>query len=440
MISEFDFMNQRIHPAELPPGVLYLGVPGSGKTVTMLSHTRDLCQMGIPLFGIDHKNELPAFFSSFLPADIPIYVIDPFHMDGYRIDWSAMLRTETSVDAFIKRMIPEIKGDSQPHFRNSAVLQVKFAARLLNFYSLGKWHLADLIRLAKNRRLLLHLNKLTPDMEQIPKDREDHTSTKDVQSTVETSLSLFEIYAALELHATKYIDPYILTDLGVGVMVMAWSDEFKSVLGAIGSFLIDSVTNRLLSRQADEDQMTIFWLDELTSLQRLEALENIAKRGRSSAVIPLVGCQTYEGVRSLYSPDIAEQTLGILPYKIFFRQTVPSAKWAADYLGMPRVLEAINTNNAQAPWQFSVKDGHHVVTPEELRRIPTPNLRRKDSVKGFLDFPDRVGPFDISVLKKIQYNKALRRKDPVPDSYQILPRFTADDMIRLHFPNCLSHI
>ena len=441
MIHEIDFMNDRVHPADLPPGVLYLGEPGSGKTATMLSHVRDMCEMGVPLFGVDAKADLPPFLASFMPPSIPVYVIDPFHIGGFRIAWSSMLKTETAVDAFIKRMIPEIKGDSQPHFRNSAVLTVKTAARHLNHYALGKWQLADLIRLAKNRKLLLHLNKQTPELEPIPQDREDHTSTKDVQSTVETSLSLFEIYSSLELRCTKEANPYDLIDLGVGVMVMLWSDEFKSVLSSIATFLIDSVTNRLLSRQADDDQLTILWLDELASLQKLEALDSIARRGRTSKCIPLVGCQTYEGIRAIYGPDIAEQTLGLMPYKIFFRQaTVTSARFAADLIGIPRVLESISTGNQHAPWQFSVKDGHHVVTPEEMRRIPKPNLRKKDSIKGFLDFPNRVAPFDISVLKKIQHERPKTRKEPVPASYQTLPRFTPDDMLRLNFPNCLKHI
>lgn len=443
MIRPFHFMGKRIHPSALPPGVLYIGEPGSGKTATLLTHIKSLTKMGINLIGIDLKGDLPPFMQSYLPENVPIHVIDPFHMDGTRIDWAAMMKTQVGVDAFVKKMIPEIKGDAQPHFRNSAVLSVKRAAEILNHYAKSDWHLADLIRLAKNRPLLVHLNNQNPNVfPRIQVDREDNTSHKDVQSTVETALSLFEIYAALELRCTKKVNPYSVLDLGHGHIIFLWSDEFESVLSSIASFLIDSVTKRLLSRQADDDQLTLLWLDELTSLQKIDALDAISKRGRSSKIIPLIGVQTYEGVRHIYGPDLAEQMLGNLPYKIVFRVgTVTTAKWASEYLGIPRTFEIVRNFHLENPYNTSVKDNHPVVTPEELRRIPKPNLDKEDVIHGYVDFPDGAAPFEIDVLSEIQYPKGGQKpKKRVPDDWQKLPPFKAEDLLRLKFPNCLNLI
>jgi type IV secretory pathway TraG/TraD family ATPase VirD4 len=254
---------------------------------------------------------------------------------------------------------------------------------------------------------------------------------------VETALSLFEIYAALELHCTKKINPYEVITLGHGNIIFLWSDEFESVLSSIASFLIDSVTKRLLSRQTN--QLTLIWLDELASLKKLDALDSISRRGRSSGIIPLVGVQTFEGIKHIYSQEIAEQMLGTLPYKIYFRAgTITTAKWAADYLGVPRAYEIVRSFS-DMPHQRQVKDNHHMVTPEQLRRIPKPNLQKEDVITGFMDFPDGSAPFEIDVLDHITHPKEVKKR-PVPDDWQRLSPFNADDLIRLNFPNALNFI
>lgn len=89
----------------------------------------------------------------------------------------------------------------------------------------------------------------------------------------------------------------------------------------------------------------------------------------------------------------------------------------------------------------SVKENHPVVTPEELRRIPKPNLDKDDVIHGYVDFPDGAAPFEIDVLSEIQYPKGGQKpKRPVPDEWQKLPPFKAEDLLRLGFNNCLNFI
>lgn len=428
----------RVHPDVCRTGILITSESGGGKTSLVKKLLSDVLALGEPLLTIDTADELTDFIEAKAPRGmhIPISRIDAHCRGGWAIDFAPVLTTETRRQQFSRKLCVEVKGDPQPFFRQMTRIVLQTGMRILHLSKPNEWTLADLIRIATRRYLLSALAKLVPLSGGDPYAELGQTdAARDVAGTVASILQPLAIYAALAERCSQRVSPTALASPGAkGAMILVWRDKAEAALEGVYSFVLDLLAEEKLAHQSNER----LWIlaDELRSLQPLECIPKIARRGRKSAICMVVSMHEISGMRDRYGKDRAEEMLALLKHKVFLRIASPeTAKWASEYLGTTEVVEDIpplDPGNKDTAWKRSVKDRPNV-TPTELRRLPVANPVA-DRIEGYVDFPEVTAPFTCPFMADVRCPAAPIREE-VPADWEILRPMAEADLARLNLPN-----
>lgn len=421
-----------LNPDDCRTGTVKFGKSGSGKTSLIKQTLSDVLQLGDPAVVLDLSDEMTEFVKAKAPSGTPVHRVDVFHQgDGVGIEFAPVLTSTTARQRFASKVVPRTKGDPQPFFRDFARLVIENGSALCHHFAPSVWTLALCLRLVLNRKLHSAVGKLVPEIGDPYESLGNPKTAGDVHATVVTLLKPLAVYAALSERATRHISPLTVLNDGEGVMVLVWKDKYADSLEGLLSFTLDIVAEEKMAGQSNE-RLWIF-TDELRSIQQLEAIPAIARRGRKSSICLVASMHELAGMRERYGAERAEEMLALLDRKVFLRIGSPqTAKWGSEYLGNVETLQDIaprgDTNKG---WTRTVVDRPNV-TPDQLRRIPLPDARA-DVIRGYLDFPEITAPFSTPFLADVKAPPPARRT-PVPESWERLTPMTLELLKRFNFP------
>ncbi len=100
-----------------------------------------------------------------------------------------------------------------------------------------------------------------------------------------------------------------LEDDKPGTLFITWQEQMKKSLNPLISCWLDIMFSSLLG-MGKRDQRTLFFIDELESLEYLPNLQDLLTKGRKSGASVWAGYQTFSQLVERYGINIAETLLG----------------------------------------------------------------------------------------------------------------------------------
>ncbi len=379
--------------------IAIIGMPGSGKSILIRKLIKDIMRLrGHSTLILDTGDNYYYYLTKNNPLGQPIALFDPCLEGSCTFDFPALLSTPEAQWGFARRLCPTSKSTSQPFFEDAAATIIYCAVRVLQHFD-GKFTLLDILKLSRNLKLLMGLLDSIPTMENVIHQLGDEKSISNVMGTVITRTQPHMIVAAQMAHAKHVIDPREFP----GALVLRYRDRSAAALEGILAFVIDTVSDHRLSQTNESTHW--FILDEFRTLQKLECISSIIRRGRKHRTNILLALHEIAGVRERYGADATEEMIGMLSYKCMLRVGSPeTAKLAAAYLGETESLEYLRAPEANRNRDTSVRMTNRLnAFYDDIRRLPPPDIH-SNRMGGFVDFPQGFGSFSCPWVDDVLLN------------------------------------
>lgn len=320
---------------------MFCGSSGSGKSLTMdmLLHRSilPLIRKGSKhrLVKLDVKTDQLSKLFHAVDPQVPIRIFHP--IDSRCVRWELGMDYETPALAYqlAWMLIPKLKEETQPYFRDTARLLLFALILVLQHYAPGRWTLRHLILGMKTRQRLSELLRLLPMTADLVTQFLGTAKTgREIIASAGSCLNQLEIVAACWDHARSgfSVRQFLQTE---GVVVLGHNDTIQHALEIINRMLLRRICEESLARQkGTEFGRTWLELDEAPILGNCDFIAQVAMRGRSSGISMLLSCQSVESFYASYGSDKAHELFGSLLTKILFRcESEATCKFASSMIG-----------------------------------------------------------------------------------------------------------
>lgn len=310
---------------------LILGMPGSGKTLTLRMLMRSA------LVDVQHgKTSLRArgmvydpkleFFTALCGMGVPeddIVLLNPF--DARSTPWDAAADTPDDAAALqlAATLLPAEKGATQPYFTNAAqdlfasvvtVLIQKAAER--KDRSGRSWTLHDALRISSSHDSLQRcLGQTGEGLNTYLTYFETARSSGDVLSTLRAKVAPLLRITRLWERSSK--TPFSLTkwlaeEAPSKVVLLGRDERNAQALSALNAVYFRLATDVLLSMpSAYSPPETWFFIDEARLADELQSLPALLMKGRSYGARVVLALQDVHGFRAVYGPDVAAEIVAM---------------------------------------------------------------------------------------------------------------------------------
>jgi len=372
----------------LPRNILCVGSMGTGKSQAIFPMFEDARRWGKKAIVYDKTGE---YVQKFYRPGIDI-ILNP--VDARCADWSIFsdLRKVTDPAMISRFFVPENKKSSDPVWDN--------AARML---------LEDVIQIvAKRRGTMDDVRKIITqysldDLSELlvkhgaasvgvinPKNERGSESVR-LTLSAQPAIRFFTFF---NTKATTFsIRDFVRREDDACLFLVSNSTQHEAIKPFISAWVELALAEAMTMPPTDQIRMC-FFLDELASLSKLNALEIALTEARKYGIVSIVGIQNLSQLDEIYGQDLTRVMVANLQNKFILRtEEDSSAKRLADTLGKEEVEEV---NESKSFGVESSRDGvnlgtkrteHHLVTPTELMTLP--------DLTGFLKI---AGAYPISKL------------------------------------------
>ncbi len=357
-------------------GVLFLGVPGTGKTVALTRLGRSYWRRAAREVRLDFKNEAYPQLEKDLPKDRPIWQMNVF--DRHPTVASLNLAETFTNFALAHRLgyalVSDLKGDHQPFFRNAARALVVAVVELLarrRAEAQRPWRLRDVLAVASAREVLEAVMGTDPDARDCYAQFMHHgDSAKDVFSTLHGCLSRFKAYAVADFAVARQVS--LREFMGSrGVMILGVDPEIMKVQLPLYQLLMHLVVEASLLRQLPGDR-TVLCLDEIAMLEEVgDLVVTACATGRSSNLAILAATQSLSLLRHRLGKENEESLRALLQTVVAFQLRDPEdARWVAELVGKYEGVVWKPSGVPNSPtWSADVVE-RYLVHPQEVMRLP----------------------------------------------------------------------
>jgi len=198
-----------------------------------------------------------------------------------------------------------------------------------------------------------------------------------------------------------------LEDDKPGTLFITWQEQMKKSLNPLISCWLDIMFSSLLG-MGKRDQRTLFFIDELESLEYLPNLQDLLTKGRKSGASVWAGYQTYSQLIERYGINIAETLLGSMRSGI----VMGSSRLGKETLEqMSRALGEIEgevEHKQGNPFQAGIGNRPRIET-RTVRAVTPTEISELKNLTGYVYFPGDL-PVGKFKTKYVKYT----RKNPVP--------------------------
>lgn len=361
---------------------LVTGQNGSGKT-TLLK--RMMVQI-LPQIGKDSdqraiihdpKGDFVSFAYGLLGKDAPIKILNP--LDSRCVAWNigADIINRAQATTVAEILVPEPpEGDAKVgYFRESARILIRnaqdfFILKNLELVESGKepieWTLRDLCLALRDEKTMREVFSRYEETEEAL-DFLDRVNN-DVPTTVKTYISRLELIAAAWEGKEKFsLKEFRDTKDGM-ILILGSHREADAPIQALNTVIIQRASQILLTdlETLSEEKMRQSWifLDEFTSLGKINNFVKILQEGRSKGVSNVLSFQNIGIAHTIYTKEVAEAIANECATKFFLKCEGSQAAWVEEYLGEREVWRKEDSRGTNE--SFGVNSGRSKSTGKNV--------------------------------------------------------------------------
>ena len=319
------------------------GVSGSGKTILIRLLMQSVLPEIVPgsdkrAIVYDAKQDIVSHLYG-MGVSCPIKILNPFDTRSVAWDMAKDITAPATAHQIASILIPEVKGETQPFFNDTARdLLTGIFISLINTST--DWTFKDVLLATRSEGALRAVLSRCSHTRSLPDQylTEERTA-QNIFSTLSSKLKRYEFIAAAWEKATEKLS--LLEFLSSEMILVLGNDEStRSALDAINQLIFKRLTELILSQSESRTRRTWLFLDEIREAGKLEGLPRLLTKGRSKGASVILGFQDIEGLRDVYGHDIADELVGQCANKALLRVGSPeTARWASALLGDREVLE-----------------------------------------------------------------------------------------------------
>lgn len=183
------------------------------------------------------------------------------------------------------------------------------------------------------------------------------------------------------------IRSWIEEDAGDRWLFLTSREDQAELLRPLLSLYLDRAASALLSLAPDTERRRWLIADEVATLQRLPALQNVLAQGRKHGACAVLGLQALPQLRESYGRDGAAAIAATCGTTLILRTVEPeTSRWLSDSLGKAEYDEADESLSlgAGGAWRDGISlsrrtQERHIVLPSEIASLPP--------CTGYLRFP-----------------------------------------------------
>lgn len=166
---------------------------------------------------------------------------------------------------------------------------------------------------------------------------------------------------------------------------------------------IDIAVSAVMSLCADRRRRVWLIIDELPSLNKLPALEQLLAEGRKYGACAVIGFQSYSQLASIYGNKGADTIAGLCSTWVVYRANDPeTAKWAANAFGPEELIEP---SEALSYGANEIRDGVSLNHTRKTRPLLLASeIMQLPDLTGFLRMPGAfpIGKFSIKYKPPVE--------------------------------------
>jgi len=237
-------------------------------------------------------------------------------------------------------LIPKNHRDPQPFFSNAA--RQILEAVLIQLDAAGSsWGWADLFNgVAQGKEQLgTFLQGSSEGRAAASLILGDSKGSQDIYSTLLTSVQTVRWLAKAWPGDGVSLRQWIREKRGVALL-LGGVPEREELATSTANLAIQIMMNEVLSLPDDLNRRIWFFLDELATLGRMDALLQAFALGRSKGLCVVAGIQDIGKIEYLYGRELAKSISNTFSTNIFLRSSdFATSQWASDVIGQQEVVE-----------------------------------------------------------------------------------------------------
>ena len=388
--------------------LLIMGVPGSGKTVSIELFIQSLVHRLRAPVGSEPPEKLiildvkGTFFSFLRAQGVPeedIFILDPFDQRCATWNLAKDITGDAAAQSLAALIVPSEPNASTPYFWQAAQNTVWAVIIALNSLRPGRWTLRDLLHsLSSPENIERLVNQVSEAKTKAEPYLKDTTHFSAVHAVILTRASRLETVAALWHATASSPDPgkspkeFSITDWFSndqskrrhGVLLLGHGPKYPESLAPLNALLLRMISDKLQTKPDVGQPHTWIVLDEFRWMKEVECIVELLGVGSRRGASTLLGIQDLGGLLAMYGSDRTAEILGLCANKTFLRLSeLRSAEWASKCLG---------------DTETKVTFGKYIVTPPlflpgEFLNLKTPQSFPGSRMQGIHHIPDIGAPF-----------------------------------------------
>lgn len=403
-----------------------VGASGSGKTLTIRVLAGAMMRGVRPGAGrravvYDAKRDAVSIVHGMRPG-CPVKILDPFDRRATR--WAiAKDATTPAVCLQIAETLVRVEPGPNQFFSLAGTEVLAGVLVSLHLERPGRWDLRDVILAIRDSEGLKALLARRPETAGPLVHFAEPRTLANILSTVRVRMAQLEPIAAAWAKAE---DEVSLAEWAAGEMVLVLgNDETSRVcLDALNRAILRRSVELVLSGPEVEGWRTLYVLDEVAQMGRLDCLSPLLTKGRSKGASVVLGFQDMDGLRAVYD-KAADEIVGQCATKALLRVESPAtAEWASRALGGAERVERQVTVSKAGDSTTHQRVRRDAALPGEFLSLPA--ATRAAGVTGYFVVPE-VGAFRATLLPAYLRKHLHPKAAGVPD---FLPRPAEDQYLR----------
>ncbi|AKG24892.1 hypothetical protein IJ00_26455 (plasmid) [Calothrix sp. 336/3] len=449
--SEQTFLlgNVDIPVQELTTHLVACGSSGSGKSITL----KLIMQACLPLITpdsifravvFDPKHNAQGEILGIDGIQGEVLNFNAFQHGACRYDMAKDFVTPTHAQAFADILIPEPKSAERGDrfFRDAAINILTGVTLLFIINAPGQWRLADIVRAFGSEKILSALLTSDPQTAFYLNSLGSEKTSANILASVCAEIYRYLPIAALWEHAPRSASVREWLN-GGQIWLLGEDEEARPAMNALNRLILTRMSQSLLKETDYPEPRTFLFLDELQSIH-VEALQEIATKGRSKGICLIAAFQSIQGMYNRYGKEVSDSILGQIRHKAFLKMSdAPSAQWACAQMGDAEVKRQQATSSFSRgvggliTWSDRTGGSQSiqqtpVVMASEFINIPPVHPPTNQGLTGFyqtsINYKDYI-PWDK--LHPLLQPAATVDIHPAPPDWQRLEPWREDDWERL---------
>lgn len=420
-----------------------MGATGSGKTISIrlllqsINHLlhRDLDRR---LLIYDAKQDTLSHLLGMKTA-VPVHFLNPFDCRG-----SAWAIAEDCDEPAIAQQIAAIfiPEDTGPNrfFSDSARDILSSVMVAFQLRCPGRWTLRDVLLGCARPETVRHLLSLHPSTKDVLANFLDQRTLSNVLLSLQSHLVPFRTIAAAWDQASTSVSlrSWISSS---DILILGNDETCRFAVDAVNRVIFLRLSQLLLSQSESATRRSYLVLDEVREAGKLDGLSSLLTKGRSKGVSLCLGFQDIDGMRSIYTEEVAHEMVGQIAQKVVLRLESPSsAEWASALFGdreQPRGEGSMKLGGEENQEPNNAdREQRRLILPSEFLSLKPCTFQ--NGLTGYSLCP-MIGAYKFHLSGELLQQMLEPRALDVPDferrpaEHQHLRPWTDDDFRRLGF-------